>query len=122
MNNLSWFFLLVDWLEGAKTFFQWFGVFAVLATGGWIIRWMVAYEDRDKDTKTYCVWWMKASVFLSLLCFVLVTITPSKDTLYLILASEVGEEAVTSEVGAEVLDEAKGALLHQLKRLQGELR
>lgn len=112
MNTLSWIILLGHFASMSVVLIFVFGV----ATIGTFIAAMTAfdleYRSLGQTMKRWCIFFLLSTL--------LMVILPKRDTIYLIAASEFGQGVVESEFGTEVINEAKEALMFQLKRAQGE--
>jgi hypothetical protein len=61
-------------------------------------------------------------VTISITAFILLSLIPSKETIYLVAGSEAAETVVTSETGQEVMSDLKEILKIQLDNLKGETK
>lgn len=122
MNSASWFFYLTDVSGGIQGLIGFSSVFIILAGILLIMASILIYEDtkRMKDSpKNEWDWeyvtifplkklrWVAIPVlFIGALFAVTATLIPSKETFYLIAASQVGEQIVQLEevqaLGGEV--------------------
>lgn len=102
MNNLSWLLLLSEVSASIKIICIVFGILGGIALCVYFIVTTDMYGDQKK------LHWTKFKNFfvLWLICVLLAAALPTKTTLYLIAASETGEEAFKSETGKK----AKAAL------------
>lgn len=87
MNTLSWFLYLADILENLKVWLILFGVGSLFITFGLNIA---------KDFKVLHY------LFIPVILMVLASFIPSKNTLYAVAASEIGETAVKSKLGQKI--------------------
>lgn len=88
MNNLSWFLYLADVLSNLQVFLFLSGLFVLLAGGfGCLVLWE-EYEVR---------WPMSIVIPLSFLLLLGSIVIPSKETMYAIAASQVGETIIQLE-------------------------
>ena len=131
MNNLSYILYFAEALPVVASNIQLVLLLAVFAYLAYAIIFMILKADGtdayakiyDKEkykkwTDSYPIfsWWATAvAIFL----FLLTSLVPSKETIYLIAASEVGEVAVESDVGKELLQDLSEILDHQLESLKG---
>lgn len=114
MNSLSWFLYLIDVVSNVKTMavgflvaagFAWVGLnISVPVTEGEVLEW----GDFKK-------WWTRGVVIIAV-CGALVSVLPSKNTMYAIAASEVGERVVKSETVQGITTDATKALHQWIKR------
>ena len=58
--------------------------------------------------------------YFGMFLMVLSLFTPSKQTIYLIAGSEVGEAVVTSDEGQKIMSDIHAVIKHQLQELKGE--
>jgi hypothetical protein len=93
MNSLSWFLYFADVVTN-------FGITIVILTllfgSGFFIFSVFQYVDKS-DSKFFK--WNLLTVFLLLFA----SIIPSKNTMYAIAASEIGEEVAKSDIGKKSL-------------------
>lgn len=88
MNNLSWLIYAADVLPALG---RWFGITAViLASVSGFSLIAVTIEDVWEDHKA---WFFKVWISLSFL-IIFSALCPSKETIYLIAASEIGENVI----------------------------
>lgn len=117
MNSLSWLIYLA---EVIGTFRDAFGILAgILIFGVVCIVFLSGGEVFADDAATIRKWLYRAFIA----SFVLGTISmlmPSTRTLYLIAASEVGQQVATTPEAKEVFSEIRTSLLRQLKTLNGD--
>jgi hypothetical protein len=113
MNALSWLLYLADVLGGLTVVF---GVaaagLAIYCAGSALV--FVA-EDLSSDFPRFWTIWWRAAIS----CFVLVVLAvalPSKQTLYAVAISEVGERVVMSESVQGMANDATKALHQWIKR------
>jgi hypothetical protein len=113
MNTLSWFLYFADVFSGLDRFFA---IAAILSLCG-LVASIVFYSCQTKsfeEASNYCksrgipcevvspkrykpvVFWSLGIFLVSATC---ATVLPSKNTMYAIAASEMGEKALASEVG-----------------------
>lgn len=119
MNNLSWFLYFGDVFGNVSLVF---GLAAGL-TFSYVAFWFIAtamhndsHERRyDKVFKQYPSFWYFTPVFVFA---IMSAIFPSKETIYMIAASETAEMVITSEDGQEMINDVKNVIKLQLKKLQ----
>lgn len=136
MNTLSWFLILAE-IYGNLKVAAGFG-FYLLLTG--IVAYKVFFTalhgcniseyDRNwhpeaykaaKDFFANKVFYLSRSLSILLATLFTVTVgTPSVQTLYLVASSEAAEMAITSQEGAELLQDLRDILKAQLTSLKGE--
>lgn len=99
MNNLSWLIYVADMVGNLSGLLTGIIVMAVALT---IIMGCIAVDSYDEEYKKS--YGKKAYKFLklALLCGVLSVVVPSKNTLYLIAASEMGEQVIQTETAKKV--------------------
>ena len=117
MNNLSWFLYFADVLPKMAEVIIVTGIFTL--TGGLLLGAILSkdtYESKEKAQKAAraSVGWFKLAAFSVCLMFCSVLI-PSKNTIYAIAASEIGESAVKSEVGKRGLRAIEAWINNQLE-------
>ena len=93
MNNLSILLYLADVLDDVGTALTVMGVFGAAAGA---LLWLMAL---DKDPSFDAVRPYRHTIFYALAAILVSCLFPSKDTMYAIAASEVGEEVLNSGVG-----------------------
>lgn len=126
MNSLSWFLYLAEVLPSlAKTVGVFTGVLIVGITLVSFFRTMAVLESgmglsaRKVEYKSIWGFWGKTVIPL-LILGTLMTLIPSRDTIYLIAGSEAGEAVVTSEAGQEILNDIQEVIRYQLGELKGD--
>ena len=126
MNSLS---LLIYFAEFTDKFctLLWIALGITFWLGGivlivWTIGWLVYISDNSRSkednpfkTRPYYGWWTITIATL----VVIYSVIPSRDTMYLIAASEVGEVVVTSDYSKELLAEIQKTLKLKLQAIQG---
>lgn len=115
MNTLSLFLYIADVISRVQGLFA-FG--AVIVGVSWLLRVVITGFNNDceydeKKKKPYPNPFRPAILF-ALFAFT-ACIIPSKETMYLIAGSEIGEVVVTSPEGQEVFKETKDAILRVVK-------
>jgi len=109
MNNLSWFLYLADVVDKlgviAWLFFAASSLLTVFVSGGRIIAANESAEYKVENTfktaTSTVVWVLPVVMAVSLSVAVL---TPSKQTMYAMAASEVAEEALETPVAKKAVD------------------
>lgn len=131
MNSLSWILYFVD------VTYQVRGLLIAVMIVGWILYviWRLfvgiwsseifssdeeAVAERKRKAQLLPVlpskWYFAATIAVSLL----LTLIPSKDTVYMIAASEAGEYVVNTPEAQEMLGDLKNILKMQLRKLEAE--
>lgn len=115
MNGLSWFLYLAEVIPK----FSGVGLFAVF------VALIVMFAYPPKGVKIFSnnhvpfsgakIWWAWVVVVLGV---VLMTVTPSKETIYLIAGSQAGEYVVTSPEGQEIINDIKEIIKSQIEGLK----
>jgi len=109
MNDLSWLLYLGDVSGSISHFFGFFG-FVLFIVGGIATfgAFIALADDSLSDTSINSVKSAKNfgifAVIFGFFLMVAATLLPSKETVYLIAASEAGEEVVTSKTGQKAID------------------
>jgi len=108
MNTLSWMIYLGDVADGVSTFlgfmiFLGFASIVITAISGGVLIGAPPYDNYDKEVKPKSIamgkrwlgrlWW--AVPIWVFICFIK-AVVPSKETFYLVAASELGESAATN--------------------------
>ena len=118
MNTLSWFFYLAGLVEPIQVFL---GVPALMGgvLGG--VVWSVSYHDivlGCTDETTQRVYKISRRIaILSIIVGLMAVAIPSKHTIYLMAASEIGEDVIKSPEGKEFLSLLKRSVEGELKEL-----
>jgi hypothetical protein len=117
MNNLSWFLYLA---EIVPSFAALLGLFGGLAfTAYFLLSAFITMNnsfERADEQKPYPT--LKLPLIGAFLC-VLTTLTPSKQTIYLIAGSEAGQHVVETESGQAILDDVQEIIQLQLNQMKG---
>lgn len=127
MNTLSWFLYVADVINDLSFTFGAIGglmfiVGWIFIIPGYMIIWtkMSHHKEEDIDKSKAAFAWLSPRMivagFLMIMASVLV---PSKQTMYMIAASEMGEVVVKSEEAKEIFGELKTTVIHELKRVRG---
>lgn len=96
MNTLSWLLLLADMVPGGLVALATATAVAAALFGlGWFFH---SLETQDT------VYWPVKPTTIVVLCIVLGALVPSKQTIYLIAASELGEKVAKTQEAAELYD------------------
>jgi hypothetical protein len=115
MNSLSWFLYLAETISNLQEF-----MFFILVVWGSVLGlyvfmcllYTVLEGERPKYTPE--MWMFVAFIILG----VFANLIPSKNTIYLIAGSEVGEVVVTSEEGQAILNDIHEVIRAQLEGLK----
>ena len=110
MNNLSWLLYFGDIAGSLSSFFGWMSAPIFVLMIGFIVAGAINMLDCGPDHHEYVVYWTMRNIGLKIFMpmffgfAILACIIPSKETVYLIAASEAGETVVKSETGKKALD------------------
>lgn len=110
MNSLTWILYLIGVLPNIS------GVFitmAVILVTGWVMVTVAHWASEREVSKPKFLLLILAGVF-SLLGAVI----PSENTMYLMLASEVGEHVATTEAGEKVLSDVQEIVTLKLAEIK----
>jgi len=116
MNGLSWFLYLADTLSKIGEGALFLGVLIGITGGLLLAFWAVAFLFEDTKTPPP---WRPYILSMAILFFVAVLI-PSKETIYLIAGSQVGEYVVDTPEAQEILNDIHAVIRAQLEELAGE--
>ena len=122
MNSLSWFLYLAQVSDNLGRLFA---ILTFVSLAGIVIALLVApfALDASADAK-FWRGWRKALYILAptaLVAMFAVAALPSKQTMYLIAASEIGEKLAHTEAVSEISREAYDALRGYLKSITKEI-
>lgn len=124
MNNLSWFIYFVEVIPNISLFLLVSGQIALFGSLFIMFCSIPFYvESYDNDKPKYVEWYkLYYKRILPILVFILLIaiLIPSKETMYLIAGSELGETVVTSQEGQEIMNDIHEIIKHQLGVLKGE--
>jgi len=119
VNNLSWLIYIAEVVPNLGSFC----VFLAVVSGCLVVLIMVVtvltIVDEDETARKFLK--IKPIKFVPIFFLFVSTgsiLTPSKEALYLIAASEAGEVAVTSPEGQEILNDLQQVLKAQLEALK----
>lgn len=125
MNDLSWMIYLIEIAGNLSEIFGFliFVGFILAAIASFIIFVIKSddlFEDEKKKLPHIKKYVRNVIIFL---CFVTAmhVFVPSKKTMYMIAASQMGEKALNSETGNDVLDILKQRIKIELKKTKKEL-
>ncbi len=96
MNQLSWFLYFADIASNLQIFLSVL-IFCTMVPAGVIC--IASAEDDDDNTRRRLLRSAAFFAVLALLMGVILVLLPSKDTMYAIAASEIGERVLQSETG-----------------------
>lgn len=113
MNNLSWFLYFAEIIPGLGALAGVVAFLIALLGGVGFAFWTVLWLDKEAP-RPYYGWY-----FLSLILFCIVSIAiPSKETIYLIAGSEIGEYAVQTPEAQEIMNDIHEVIKAQLQKLK----
>ena len=140
MNNVSWFIYLADIVGGLQVLFGFVGTIGLLIS---LIAFCISFiydtdrvyrnyhdpESEDYYTITYPLEkirpWTVFGVVVTLIWMLLAICIPSKETRYLIAASQLGEQIIQLEevqqIGGEIGGLAKGTIELLRQQIQEQL-
>lgn len=126
MNNLSWFIYLAELIPSIRgSIIIWaFLAIILLAIYSLFIGHKIdmAYHNDDdnyRDTlKSRLASVLKKAVVTIIVLWTVAILLPSKQTLYMIAASEVGEKVATSPQAQEIMKDISAVLKKQLEELK----
>lgn len=110
MNSLTWTLYLIGVLPNISGVFV---TLAVLLVTGWTMMIVAHWASEGEVSKPKFLLLIWAAVF-SLIGAVI----PSENTMYLMLASEVGEQVATTETGEKVLTEIQDIVTLKLAEIK----
>jgi len=108
MNSLSWLIYLSDLLPSVANTAGGFAIFLGVTLVG-ILFFKIMWEITEKTESPIKAHW-KSLISLFVFLVTISIITPSRNTILLIAASEYGEKVIESEVGGQVLRILKNKL------------
>lgn len=110
MNTLSWLLYLGEISGSLSSFFGWISAPIFVLTGFCLFMGMYHMMEAEPDSRDYqlakTVRDVGLKIFMPMFfAFAIIsTILPSKETVYLIAASEAGQEVITSPTGKKALE------------------
>lgn len=116
MNTLSLYVYLIDVFASLKPTFY---VFAFMSIIGAFFFGVVS-DTAPSSEKEYLIKYAKRFIFAIPILLVLAALVPNRDTMYLMAASEVGEEVIMNPEVAETMGKVKTILDQELDRIIGE--
>lgn len=118
MNSLSLVLYFADIAENIRGLFIFLMICMGLLTGGLIILCLVSRVACDWEGDPVKIRYpIYASVFFFLFAMVQISI-PSKDTIYLIAGSEIGEQVVKSPEAQQMFEDIREVIKGQLNKLK----
>lgn len=120
MNSLSWFLYLAGVTENLAVALGAIGVLLILGGG---IVWLaisISMEFEPDDQARPMLRRLRNAFIAGLVMLVVCTLMPSKSTLYMIAASEIGETVTTTPDAQEILDLLKKRIKSLLTDDAGE--
>jgi amino acid transporter len=120
MNDLSWFLYYADVVPRISKFFVFVGIILAIFYAA-RAAFSGAEEFPFQGVASGRVNPKHRLFAIALVLFFLTSLVPSKQTIYLIAASEASEVVVTSEVGQQTLLDIQEILQHQLDSLKPEV-
>lgn len=120
MNSLSWYLYIADVVGGLRGFTTAVGVISlgvcILST----VIFGIVYEDctgEQQQAKLKRNYWtvMRYAIPLAIVGVLAATLLPSRQTMYAIAASELGDKAIQSSMGQEAVAALKHWLHQQAK-------
>jgi len=110
MNNLSWLIYFAEVAGNIKFFFNFAGILVFLTCLYVMISSYIEDQFYDKNWKKVII----STAFGAILVIVSL-IVPSQKVIYMIAASEVGEQVIKTPEAKEVFDSLKARILDELK-------
>ena len=114
MNSLSWFLYTIDVIANVNALATGFLIATVTA---WAVLNVAALatEGEVLEWPDYKKWWTRGVLIIAG-CGLLVSVLPSKNTMYAIAASQAGEQVVKSETVQGIASDATRALHQWIKK------
>lgn len=106
MNELSWLLYLAELSESLATIFVIIGFVLLVATvflGIMSFQYREEYHSSDDHNKSVRLRCRRYAIGFGIICFILLifaAVLPSKNTVYAIAASEMGEHVLDSKTGS----------------------
>jgi len=122
MNSLSWILYFADVLSKLGDIFAGLGavlmfVSIVCIIPGFLVVWQYSSEQFAQSKRTFGRISLIGIPIATFMIIVSIFI-PSKETMYMIAASEVGETVMTSNDGKEIYAELKSTILDNIRQLR----
>ena len=105
MNNLSWLLYAAEVSGNLQEMFQAFVVLSVIGVAFWVFTSLMWKTDTPNEN--FAPFWRKIGYFFvsaALVSAVLSAVVPSKDTVYAIAASEMGEQAIQTPLAKKAFN------------------
>lgn len=125
MNSLSWILYFADVLSKAGSLFGGLGgvllfVSVVCIIPGFLVEWR--NSDEPETARSRKAFTRISLIGIPLASFMILAsiFIPSKETMYMIAASEVGETVMTSTDGKEIYTELKATILDNIRQLRAQ--
>lgn len=130
MNTLSWILYIADVLPGLSALLTVVGgILTVAVAAVPFVLYMIRHdeassyggkrEERAKDyLENHTPWEGLKYAWIPFLFVIFSAMVPQKETFYLIAASEIGQAAVQSEVGQEMLEDIQEVIQLQINSLR----
>lgn len=127
MNSLSWFLYFADVVGSLATFTGVAGSLLIMSSipmviSGKFVPWANPFHTYDpeevKKARTLIGNFGIGGLAMGFLLVLMSTLIPSKQTMYMIAASEIGETVVTDPKNAEIIDELRNSILYSLRSYQ----
>lgn len=109
MNSLSLFLYFADVIPSVGVLLGFVGVFITAACA--LICILYGMDDQTIPIKSITI-----ALSCAFILFLITALTPSKNTLYAIAASELGQKAVESELGGKALKAIEHWINDQVKK------
>ena len=117
MNSLSWFLYLANVVDNVGNVFVLFAILSGIAMFVWSFA-SAAYAIEGGQDAQRVKHFLRFIPWIFVITSFLVAVTPSRDTVYLIAASEEGEMVVNTPEAKEVMSDLKEILNIQLGKLK----
>lgn len=114
MNSLSWFLYFADVVTSVSTFLGFIVIFWMMALAGHSL-FTVINNDIHRDEKNPYI--RKRWFAFVILLGVVVQLIPSKNTMYAIAASELGQSAMESKLGTKAMQAIEAWIDSQIPKV-----
>tara|TARA_Y100000780_G_C13669839_1_gene411956 strand:- start:1038 stop:1394 length:357 start_codon:yes stop_codon:yes gene_type:complete len=113
MNSLSWVLYLADIIGSFANTIGFFSFFGIVFIFGLTLFFGFQCDTGDREAGT----WTKplGYLWIPILCFILISFVPSKQTIYMIAASEVGETVVNNPQTQSMVNDLSSLIQKKLK-------
>lgn len=121
MNMLSWTFLLTDIINDLQTFAIFITITSIFITTIILFKWTMDETDRksnDEKRKTFKKL-LKKSVMTAIVSMMIIIAIPSKQTIYMVTASQLGETVITNPETQELFEDLKSIIRSYAEETQG---